>query len=144
MTLDGVADAALGGLQSKPMVVGYLRLRHGHFRAEAPEFGGETVYEAWPEGDGIFDEDERIYRLTTAILCIDIWRAERGLARPPASPETEAAHRIAAAVARIVDKERTHGATRNAIMAGLELAKRSVIRSANGKSLGDKAADASS
>lgn len=141
VTLDGVVGAAGGGLRPKPTVVGYLRLRHGHFRAEAQEFGGETVYEAWPEGDGIFEENERLHHLTTAILCIDGWRAERGLARPAASPETEAAHRIAAAVARIVYNERTHGATCSAIMAGLELAKRAATRSADTDAHVDDVAD---
>ena len=40
--------------------VGYLRLRHGHFRVECPDVWGEMVYEASPSGDGIFDDDERI------------------------------------------------------------------------------------
>jgi hypothetical protein len=37
--------------------VGYLRLRHGHFRAECPF--GNTIYEASPEGDGAFESHER-------------------------------------------------------------------------------------
>lgn len=36
--------------------VGYLRLRHGYFRAE---YLGEVVYDANTIGDGIFDCDER-------------------------------------------------------------------------------------
>jgi hypothetical protein len=32
--------------------VGYLRLRHGYFRADAPMHGGETVYEAHTRGVG--------------------------------------------------------------------------------------------
>jgi len=47
-------DAFLGEKQ-----VGYLRLRHGYFRVDYLECGGETIYEAYPEGDGIFDYDER-------------------------------------------------------------------------------------
>lgn len=50
--------------------VGYLRLRHGWFRADVPECGGETVYESYPRGDGIFDEDERMAELTKAIAAI--------------------------------------------------------------------------
>lgn len=40
-------------------MVGYFRLRHGHFRVDYPDCGGETVYEAEPKGDGIFEADER-------------------------------------------------------------------------------------
>lgn len=47
-------DAFLNGEQ-----VGYLRLRHGQFRVDYLECGGETIYEAEPEGDGIFDFEER-------------------------------------------------------------------------------------
>lgn len=51
--------------------VGYLRLRHGYFRADVPDCGGETVYEAEPRGDGIFDsEEERVTELTKAITAI--------------------------------------------------------------------------
>ena len=51
--------------------VGYLRLRHGEFYADYPECGGETVYTASPNGDGIFDLDERMQYLTAAIDAID-------------------------------------------------------------------------
>ena len=46
-------------------VIGYLRLRHGYFRAEHM---GEVVYEAHPNNsDGIFgDEEERKYHLKKA------------------------------------------------------------------------------
>lgn len=47
--------------------VGYLRLRHGRFRADYPDCGGETVYESQTKGDGIFTEEERIPELTKAI-----------------------------------------------------------------------------
>ena len=50
--------------------VGYLRLRHGGFRASVPDHGGETVYSASPEGDGIFMNDERVRYLTEAVLAI--------------------------------------------------------------------------
>lgn len=53
--------------------VGYLRLRHGYFRADCPEVGGETVYTAQPKGDGIFDDDERQYYLTEAVAAIKAW-----------------------------------------------------------------------
>lgn len=39
--------------------VGYLRLRHGHFRCEYPVCGGEILYIGNPIGDGMFEEDER-------------------------------------------------------------------------------------
>lgn len=50
--------------------VGYLRLRHGWFRADAPACGGTIVYESRPKGDGIFDEDERVPELTKALDAI--------------------------------------------------------------------------
>ena len=52
-------------------IVGYLRLRHGHFSVEYPDCGGELVYEAQPKGDGIFEDDERDKYLTNAINAID-------------------------------------------------------------------------
>jgi len=52
---------------------GYLRLRHGYFRADVPVCGGETVYESNPKGDGIFDDDEREAELTNAVTAIDAW-----------------------------------------------------------------------
>lgn len=39
--------------------VGYLRLRHGYFSVDYPSCGGETIYEAYPNGDGIFESEER-------------------------------------------------------------------------------------
>lgn len=54
-------DAFIGDKQ-----VGYLRLRHGRFRVDYPECGGETVYSADPRGDGIFEPSERDYYLTEA------------------------------------------------------------------------------
>lgn len=50
--------------------VGYLRLRHGKFRADYPECGGETVYESYPDGDGAFEEYERLHELERAIQAI--------------------------------------------------------------------------
>lgn len=50
--------------------IGYLRLRHGWFRADYPRCGGETVYESNPKGDGIFDDDERLSELTKAVRAL--------------------------------------------------------------------------
>ena len=50
--------------------VGYLRLRHGCFRADVPECGGKTVFEAEPEGDGQFFDHERRSFLANAITAI--------------------------------------------------------------------------
>ncbi len=36
--------------------LGYLRLRHGVFRVE---YMGEVIYVAHPNGDGMFEDDER-------------------------------------------------------------------------------------
>lgn len=50
--------------------VGYLRLRHGEFRVDFPDCGGETIYEAEPNGDGTFDANERLVYLTKAMRAI--------------------------------------------------------------------------
>jgi len=57
--------------------VGYLRLRHGCFRADCPDCGGETVYSTYTKGDGVFDEDERDGYLSAALEAIDEWYRER-------------------------------------------------------------------
>ena len=49
--------------------VGYLRLRHGHFRAECRN---SVVYEASTRGDGIFEDDERDHHLRMAVSAIDL------------------------------------------------------------------------
>jgi hypothetical protein len=43
--------------------VGYLRLRHETFRAEC---FNEVVYTAYPNGDGILEDEEREYHLGLA------------------------------------------------------------------------------
>ena len=50
--------------------VGYLRLRHGFFRADYPDCLEETVYEAHPRGDGIFEPDEREMYLKAAVAAL--------------------------------------------------------------------------
>ena len=53
--------------------IGYLRLRHGYFKAiyYLKDEDGEAVYDAEPKGDGEFDDDEREYYLNKAIEEID-------------------------------------------------------------------------
>jgi len=46
--------------------VGYLRLRHGRFRVDFPEHSKETIYEAHPKGDGVFEDKERDFFLQEA------------------------------------------------------------------------------
>lgn len=53
--------------------VGYLRLRHGMFRVDAPDCGKQTIYEANPIGDGCFMEDERDSYLKEARAAIAAW-----------------------------------------------------------------------
>jgi len=55
--------------------VAYLRLR-GCFTVECPDVGGELVYQAEPEGDGIFKECERNVFLWLAIRAVDKWYGE--------------------------------------------------------------------
>jgi hypothetical protein len=57
--------------------VGYLRLRHGWFRADWTEGETVTVYEAHPNGDGGFDDDERDKYLTAAVEAIDAARTAK-------------------------------------------------------------------
>lgn len=57
--------------------VGYLRLRHGHFRADLDHCGGDTVYESDTRGDGIFDDDERMPELINAITAIAAAQVKR-------------------------------------------------------------------
>lgn len=47
--------------------VGYLRLRHGVFTVEC---FNKQVYNAEPEGDGIFTDEERDFYLTEALKFI--------------------------------------------------------------------------
>jgi len=56
-------------------LVGYLRLRNGHFTVEVPDVGGELVYEyEFDEGDkGFFEDDEREYYLNKAKEAILQW-----------------------------------------------------------------------
>lgn len=51
-------------------IVGYFRLRHGRFTVEYPNCGGELVYESYPNGDGVFDNNERAYHLHNGVTAI--------------------------------------------------------------------------
>ena len=50
--------------------VAYLRLRHGNFAVEYLECGGETIYEAPPQGQGRFRDEERDHYLRSALDAI--------------------------------------------------------------------------
>ena len=50
--------------------VGYLRLRRGRFRVDYPTHGGTTIYEARPQGDGLFEAEERAFYLEQAYQAI--------------------------------------------------------------------------
>lgn len=47
--------------------VAYLRLRHGHFRAE---YKDKVVYSAYTKGDGVFEDNERHYHMNRAAKAI--------------------------------------------------------------------------
>jgi hypothetical protein len=53
------------------VAVAYLRLRHGCFRVDVPDCGGETIFVASPYGDGCFAREERHRYLYEAIRRID-------------------------------------------------------------------------
>ena len=61
-------DAYIGELQ-----VGYLRLRHGAFRVDVPQCGGEVAYAAYPEGDGCFTDSDQDHYLNEAKRAIANW-----------------------------------------------------------------------
>jgi hypothetical protein len=58
-------NAFLNGIK-----VGYLRLRHGCFTVQCPDVGGEQVYSAFTEGDGMFINGERDKYLRKAVKAI--------------------------------------------------------------------------
>jgi hypothetical protein len=62
--------------------VAYFRLRHGGFRVQVPDVGGEEVYHANPKGDGVFYEDERVKYLTEAILAVQEYYINRRWYKP--------------------------------------------------------------
>lgn len=47
-------DVTLNGKQ-----VAYVRLRGGELTVECPDVGDQLIYEAEPNGDGQFNDDER-------------------------------------------------------------------------------------
>lgn len=57
--------------------VAYFRLRHGGFRVDVPDCGGETIYTANPEGDGCFLDSERVRYLTEAVLAVQEYYINR-------------------------------------------------------------------
>jgi len=50
--------------------VGYLRLRHGQFRADYLNCGDESVYSSSTIGDGVFEADERDIHINNALNAI--------------------------------------------------------------------------
>lgn len=50
--------------------LGYLRLRHGHFRASYRDYEGVVVYSASPAGDGVFTDTERMRYLNNAVTAL--------------------------------------------------------------------------
>lgn len=57
-------------IQKNQNQIAYLRLRHGFFYAAVPQCGGEKVYSARPQGDGMFRDEERMHFLTEAVNAI--------------------------------------------------------------------------
>ena len=50
--------------------IGYLRLRHGTFRADYPDCGGDTVFTVETDGDGVFIDRERLPLMTQAVSAL--------------------------------------------------------------------------
>lgn len=59
-------------------IIAYLRLRHGCFTVTCPDVGGDVVYSASPDGDGIFDDDERASYLFEALLAVASYVKRQG------------------------------------------------------------------
>ena len=57
--------------------VAYFRLRHGSFTVAVPDAGGEEVYSASPEGDGMFSDNERLKYLKKGIKAVQKHIANR-------------------------------------------------------------------
>jgi len=53
--------------------VGYLRLRHGLFTVDCPHVGGAEVLCVKPQGDGIFEIEERDKYLKMAVERIHLY-----------------------------------------------------------------------
>jgi len=58
--------------------VGYLRLRHGYFRADVfsetnDDDDIKVVYEGSPRGDGSFEDEERHFYLQAAVMAIKLY-----------------------------------------------------------------------
>lgn len=47
--------------------VAYYRLRHGEFTVSIPDAEGELIFIDYPNGDGIFDSDERLLYMARAM-----------------------------------------------------------------------------
>jgi len=70
-------DVYLGGEK-----IAYLRLRHGYFRADVPDCGGETIYTACPYGNGSFTDRERQGYLEAALKAIADYYHNKGSDKP--------------------------------------------------------------
>ena len=64
-------------LDSQENVVAYLRLRHGSYTVSVPDVGGKVIYQAFPQGDGFFDDDERVKYLEESIKNIQRYYINR-------------------------------------------------------------------
>lgn len=72
----GACPESYDAYDENDIMVGYLRLRHGRFTVECPDVGGNCVFESRPEGDGVFEPDERDYYLKWAVNGIQKWIAD--------------------------------------------------------------------
>ena len=58
-------------------MVGYWRLRHGHFTVEVPDCGGKLILSEYPDGDGSFTDEERATYFSKAILAMSSFYEEQ-------------------------------------------------------------------
>lgn len=72
---------------------GYLRLRHGRFTVHCPSYAEHFVYEAYPEGDGVFEDHERDTYLRHAVDAILRHLRANGVELPPPNVEYEIVRR---------------------------------------------------
>lgn len=64
-------------LDSQGNQVAYLRLRHGSYTVTVPDVCGKVIYQAFPQGDGLFDDDERVMYLKESIKRIQRYYINR-------------------------------------------------------------------
>lgn len=59
------------------VIVAYYRLRHGVFTIDCPDAGGEEILSLQPNGEGVFEKEERLNYLALALRKVKEYYKER-------------------------------------------------------------------